>query len=254
VSSSGSGPDDRPLPLWPTSTPGPQPPPPAPSRPAPSAYTDEDGWPDPPGQVWPEYQPPARRRRTLPIVVGGATALVLLVAAAVVGLVLLKRPSAPTAAAGAPPTSAAPVGAAPSPAASGTFAKGDCLEVTSTAAGALDNAKRTRQDCTAAHFAMVVATGATAADCPANTTVSRIAGPDGTLCLGQDPKAAIARPGDCVRVPTTFALPLIRTDCATSDRPFRLEAIVDDAGTCPTGTRGAPYSGYDRVLCVRFPA
>jgi len=186
---------------------------------------------------------------------------VLLVAAAMAGFLLLNKRPAPGVAAGAAPTSAAPVGAppgppgsaAPSPAASGGLAKGDCLEVTSTASNALDNAKRTPQDCAAPHFAMVVATGATAADCPANTTVSRIAGPDGTLCLGQDPRATIARPGDCVRVPTTFALPLIRTDCATSDRPFRLEAFVDDASQCPTGTRGAPYSGYDRVLCIRFP-
>jgi hypothetical protein len=212
--------------------------------------------------VWPDYQPPAKRRRTVPILLGSVAALVLLVGAGVVALVLMSHPSAPPASAGAAPVSAAPaatptssgapaVSASPSADAGGAFAKGDCLEVTSTSPGALDNARRTRQDCAGAHFAIVVATGTAKADCPANTTVSRIAGADGVLCLGQDSQSAIAKPGDCVRVPTTFALPLIRTDCAASDRPFRPAAITDDASQCPTGTRGAPYSGYDRVLCVQ---
>jgi hypothetical protein len=179
-------------------------------------------------------------------------------------LLLTNHPAAAptTAAAPAPAASSAPPSAAASPIPSATasagagvapFAAGDCLEVTSTTSASLDNAKLVRQDCAGPHFATVLTRVATKADCPAGGTVSRIDNAGQVLCLGQDARGAIARAGDCVRVPTTFALPLIRTDCATSAQPFRLEAVVDDPTQCPTGTRGGPYSGYDRVLCVRFP-
>jgi hypothetical protein len=252
VSTSGSGRDDRPLPLWPAQA-DPLPLPPA--SPAPAPYQENDGWPDPPAPVWPAYQPAPRKRRTLPVVLGVATALVLLAAGSVAALVLTQHPARKPATAAAPAPTVTSLAPSPStaPGAGASFAAGDCLEVTSTGSGALDNAKRVRQDCAGAYFATVLARVAGKPDCPADTTVSRIDDAGQVLCLGQGAHGAIARPGDCVRVPTTFALPLIRTDCATSDRPFRLEAIVDDAARCPDGSRGAPYSGYDRVLCVRFP-
>lgn len=253
------------MPLWPSGPPDPVPPPSAP--PSPTSFDDPDVWPDPPGQLWPAYEKPARRRRrTVPIVLG-VLAAVLLVAAGAAGALLLTHRAVPTANTAAPApaaTTAGPTAAAgPSTAASpsvgpspsgGSFSTGDCLEVTSTTSGALDNAKLVRQDCAGPHFATVRGRVATKADCAADATISRIDDAGQMLCLGQDARGAIARPGDCVRVPTTFALPLIRTDCAAAGTtPFRLEAIVDDPTQCPTGTRGAPYSGYDRVLCVRFP-
>jgi hypothetical protein len=252
------------MPLWPS---GPPEPIPAPSGPpSPTSFDDTNPWPDPPGQLWPAYEQPARRRRTLPIVLG-ALAAVLLVAAGAVGALLLTNRPAPTANTAAPAPAAtvssapattpaatsSPAGSPSATASRGSFAVGDCLEVTSTTSGALDNAKLVREDCAAAHFGTVVARVGTKAECPATSTISRIDDGGQVLCLGQDAQAAIARPGDCVRVPTTFALPLIRTDCAAATAPFRLEAIVDDPTQCPTGTRGGPYSGYDRVLCVRFP-
>ncbi|OLE20995.1 MAG: hypothetical protein AUG44_28980 [Actinobacteria bacterium 13_1_20CM_3_71_11] len=113
-------------------------------------------------------------------------------------------------------------------------------------------ARLTRQDCAGPYFATVLARVAGAADCPTDT-LSRIGDAGQVLCLGQGARGAMARPGDCVRVPTGFQLPLIRTDCASATKPFRLEAVVDDPARCPTGTQGAPYSGYDRPLCIRFP-
>jgi len=268
VSTSGSGRDDRPLPLWPTpgppgQSPAPSPPPPPPQ----SGFDEHDGWPDPPTPFWEPFRPAPRKRRTLPIVLGTAAAVVLLGAGAVGVLVLTGHRSAgpATAAGAAPPSSVAPssapssepatAGATPSPAGSGaTFGPGDCLEVTSSSAGALDNARLVRQDCSGAYFAIVLSRATTKDACPEQSTVSRIQDGGQVLCLGQGERGSIARAGDCVRVPTTYTLPLIRTDCATSDRPFRLEAIVDDPTRCPDGTRAGTYSGYDRTLCVRFPA
>ena len=201
--------------------------------------------------MWPAYVPPARRRRTVPLIFGGT--VVLLVVAAVVGLVLTAhRPAPPTAAAPPPPVPSAVASASTAPSASAAFTVGDCLTVTSTTADRFDNARLTRQDCAGPYFAAVLARVAGAADCPTDT-LSRIGDAGQVLCLGQGARGAMARPGDCVRVPTGFQLPLIRTDCAGATKPFRLEAVVDDPARCPTGTQGAPYSGYDRPLCIRFP-
>ncbi len=273
MSTSGSGRDDRPLPLWPTPGPAGQPsaappPPPPPPPPTPSGPGDHDGWPDPPTPFWEPYRPAPRKRRNLPIVLGCAAAVVVLAAGAATVLLLTgHRTAAPATAAGAPapssapatgsaaPSPATPSPATPSPAASGApFGPGDCLEVTSSGSGALDNARLVRQDCSGAYFATVLSRATTKDACPEQSTVSRIQDGGQVLCLGQGDRGAIARPGDCVRVPTTYALPLIRTDCAASDRPFRLEAIVDDPTRCPDGTRAGTYSGYDRTLCVRFPS
>jgi hypothetical protein len=125
--------------------------------------------------------------------------------------------------------------------------------VASTTSTVLDNAKLTRQRCDAADgfFAKVLARVATKADCPADTTISRISDGAQILCLGQADRATIAKAGDCVRVPTGFTLPLIRTDCAASARPFHLLAFVDEGQPCPSGTAPKQFSGYDRLLCVR---
>jgi hypothetical protein len=109
-----------------------------------------------------------------------------------------------------------------------------------------------RQPCTDAPFATVLARVPDRAQCPAET-ISRIAAGTDVLCLGQTEHSTIAKPGECVRIPTGFQLPLIRTECATSSRPIRLVAIVDEVGQCPSGTQGRPYSGYDRPLCLLFP-
>jgi hypothetical protein len=153
---------------------------------------------------------------------------------------------------GSATASPAQAGAAPS---GGSFAVGDCVFVASTTSTTLDNAKIVRQRCDATDgfFAKVLARVATKADCPADTTISRIS--DGTqiLCLGQGDRGSIAKPGDCVRVPTGFTLPLIRTDCATSPRPLQLVAVIDEGRVCPSGTPGQPFSGYDRLLCIHYP-
>ena len=125
--------------------------------------------------------------------------------------------------------------------------------MTSTTTGALDNAKLVRQACTSGFFATVLARVPDPGQCPPDT-ISRISDGPMVLCLGQGDRGSIARPGDCVRVPTSFQLPLIRTDCSAGSRPFRLVTIVDEVGQCPSGTRGQPYSGYDRPLCVLFPS
>jgi hypothetical protein len=192
------------------------------------------------------------------LVLGTGAAVLLLVAGGIVGLMLFGKPAARPGAVGAAPTSAGGPAAstAAAPAASTNtgvpLAAGSCVLVTSTTSGTLDNAKLVPQSCTESPFAAVLARVADRAQCPEGT-ISRIADGTGVLCLGQSEHGTIAKPGDCVRIPTGFQLPLIRTDCATSSRPIRLVAIVDEIGACPSGTQGHPYSGYDRPLCLLFP-
>jgi hypothetical protein len=246
------------MPIWPSQRDrdryGPPEPPPSP-RMGGTPYPDHDGWPDPPARLLPDYAPtpPARRRRrTVPLLLGGLAAVVLLGAGVAVGLGLAPKQRGPSSA-GPAPSSAAASAADPAASSGRLLSPGDCVLVTSTTSAALDNAKLVQQDCAGGFFATVLARVAAKAQCPTDGVLSRISDNGAVLCLGQGDRGTIAKPGDCVRVPTGFQLPLIRTDCAASSHPFRLEAIVDDPAQCPAGTHGNPYSGYDRPLCVRFP-
>ena len=99
-------------------------------------------------------------------------------------------------------------------------------------------------------FAKVLAKASAKTECPADTTLSRIAVSKGVLCLGDpDGTGLIAKIGDCVDITTNMLQPPYQKPCGSLTG--KVTAVVDDAKKCPSGTHGRPTTGYDRPLCIK---
>jgi hypothetical protein len=128
---------------------------------------------------------------------------------------------------------------------------GDCVEVSPGGGANLSNVWELPCDWKDGHFGKVVARPATPAECPADTTISRLPAIDGALvCIGQAGDGQIAAVGDCVKggIPD-MSHPLTKTACGADTR--RVVSYAATRDQCPGGTVGQISIGYDRVLCTR---
>jgi hypothetical protein len=139
---------------------------------------------------------------------------------------------------------------------SGALVVGDCVYIGSSNGAKVLNDEVAEIPCSNdGYFAKVLAKTPDKAACPAGT-ISRIplGDPGGTLlCLGRGggDGGRIANAGDCLWTSANTYMPATRDNC-TPRAPERLDSFADSAAQCPKGTHGRQFTGYDRILCVRY--